>query len=134
MYNATRFRTFAALVQQAIKKPLATKLLHGQVTNGAAGVKLIMTDLPSPVKCPSPSFHLTEYTAKATALQGTHSLSLAVHPFELCRSWASYGVMEEKCAKKECCGGLGRQPMVNRDACSPLAGDTGSQKTKKPVL
>jgi hypothetical protein len=62
MYNATRPGTFAAQVQQARKKPLATKLWKGQVTNGADGVKLIMTDLPSPVKCPSPSFHLTIYT------------------------------------------------------------------------
>ena len=82
MYNATRPRTFAAIMQQAIKKPLATKLFDGRVTNGADGVKLIMTDLPSPVKRPSPSFHLTVYTGKETVLQGIHALPLTVHQFE----------------------------------------------------
>ena len=137
MYNATRPRTFAAITQLTIKMPPATKLSNGQVTNGAGGVKLIMTDIPSPVKRPPPSFHLTEYTVKETALQGIQPLPLAVHPFKLYRRWMSYRVLEEKRVKKrvkkQCCRGLGRQPMVNRRTCSALAGDTGHQKTKKPV-
>jgi hypothetical protein len=131
MYNAAG--TFAAFVQQAVKKPLATGLWNDQVTNGAEGVKLIMTDLPSPVKRPPPSFHLTEYTVKETVLQGIQPLPLAVHQFELYRRWMSYRLIEEKRVKKRCYRGLGRQPMVNRRTCSALAGDTGHQKTKKPV-
>jgi hypothetical protein len=100
MYNAARI--FAALVQQAIKKPPATKLWLSTVTDGADGVKLIMTDLPSPVKCPSPSFHLTEYIVNAIALQGTHSLPFAVHPYELFRRWSLSCLVDEadgRCAR-----------------------------------
>lgn len=77
MYNAVEFRTFAALLQQAKKKPLVTELLPERCYRWGWRCKLIMTDSYALVKSPSSS--PLDYRRMAVVLPTETSYTLLSH-------------------------------------------------------